>query len=206
MPRLNYRVVSCEGGDQCGKADAVLRFREKFLNRGVSVTFSSFPIYASPFGTCIRKFLRQGLEDFDFLPEKELKIKMALYSLDRLQLLDIVLSNPEYKKTLILLDRSSFSNAVTLAYGIVNVKDLDNEEIQKLVEYAFWLDNLMIKKLNLKNCVVQMVALDSCWSNVRHEEMDINENEDVQRMTEKTYDLFQDKVGEGVEADYNKDR
>lgn len=197
MSRQSYRVISCEGGDQCGKADAVLTFRKKFLERGVSVTFSSFPMYASPFGTCIRKFLRNGLEDFNFDPKRELKIKMSLYALDRLQFLDVILSDPIYKQTLILLDRSSFSNAVTLAYGIVNIKDLTNDEIDKYVKYAFWLDNLMIKKLRLENCVVQMVAIDNSWSNVRNEKKDINENIDVQRMTDKSYDLFQDRVGSG---------
>jgi thymidylate kinase len=72
MSRLSYRVISCEGGDQCGKGDAILTFRKKFLERGVSITFSSFPLYASPFGTCIRKFLNNGMDDFDFSSRKGL--------------------------------------------------------------------------------------------------------------------------------------
>lgn len=198
MSRLSYRVISCEGGDQCGKGDAILTFRKKFLERGVSITFSSFPLYASPFGTCIRKFLNNGMDDFDFSSRKGLKIKMALYALNRLELLDVLLANPEYKKTLILFDRSSFSNAVTLAYGIVNIRDLTNEEIDKFVKYAFWLDGLMIRKLKLRNCIVQMIALNSSWENLRSGgQRDIYENPDVQAMTEKTYDLFQGKVGDG---------
>jgi thymidylate kinase len=198
MPKRNYRVVSCEGGDQCGKGDAILTFRQKFLKEGVSVTFSSFPIYATPFGTAIRKFLNSGMETFNFDPRRDLKIKMSLYALNRLEFLDIVLSNPEYKKTLILLDRSSFSNAVTLAYGVVNIEDLSNEEIEEYIKYAFWLDNLMIRKLRLKDCVVQMVALSAKWDKDKErKQKDIYENPDVQSMTEKTYDLFQEKVGEG---------
>jgi thymidylate kinase len=198
MPKRNYRVVSCEGGDQCGKGDAILTFRKKFLGRGVSITFSSFPIYATPFGTCIRKFLKSGMEAFNFDSRKELKIKMALYALNRLEFLDIILSNPEYKNTLILLDRSSFSNAVTLAYGIVNIEDLTDEEIEEYVKFAFWLDNLMIRKLKLKDCVVQMIVLDSEWDySGDRVQKDITENRDVQEMTEKTYDIYQDKVGEG---------
>jgi len=198
MPRQSYRVVSCEGGDQCGKADAILGFLKRFQERGVSITYSSFPIYASPFGTVIRKFLKNGLDDFNFPPMEELKIKMALYALDRLQFLDVVLSNPEYKKTLILLDRSSFSNAVTLAYGIVNIKDFRRkEDMNSFLRYAFWVDSLMIRKLGLKNCVVQMVSSDNSWENVRGEEHDINENTDVQRITEETYKIHQEKVGDG---------
>ena len=60
MKTGSYRVVSCEGGDQCGKADAILGFLKKFEERGVSITYSSFPIYASPFGTVIRKFLKNN--------------------------------------------------------------------------------------------------------------------------------------------------
>jgi len=198
MRSKNYKVVSCEGGDQFGKADAILTFSKKFLESGVSITYSSFPIYASPFGTVIRKFLKNGLDDFKFSPVKELKIKMALYALDRLQFLDIVLSNPEFKKTLILLDRSSFSNAVTLAYGIVNIKDFKwKEDIDFFLRYAFWVDNLMIRKLGLKHCVVQMVSSDNSWDNIRHEEHDINENVDVQRVTEEIYKIYQKKIGEG---------
>lgn len=198
MSKQSYRVVSCEGGDQCGKGDAILTFRKKFLEEGVSIIFSSFPIYATPFGTCVRKFLNNGMEAFDFDPRKELKVKMALYALDRLQFLDVILSNPEYKKVLILLDRSSFSSAVTLAYGVVNIKDLTNEEINEYIKYALWLDNLMIRKLRLKECVVQMIALNTSWDNLRDGgQKDINENVDIQTMTEKTYDLFQDEIGEG---------
>jgi hypothetical protein len=198
MPRRNYKVVSCEGGDQCGKGDAILTFREKFLKKGVSITFSSFPIYATPFGTVIRKFLNNGMEVFNFKPRRELKIKMALYALNRLEFLDIILSNNQYKKTLILLDRSSFSNAVTLAYGIINIEDLTNKEIKEYIKYAFWLDSLMIRKLRLKDCVVQMIALNKSWDNLREGgQKDINENVDIQTMTEKTYDLFQDEVGKG---------
>jgi len=197
MPKRNYRVISCEGGDQFGKADAILTFSKKFLERGVSITFSSFPIYASPFGTIIREFLKNGMQDFQFPPIKELRIKMALYALDRLQFLDVLLSNPEYKKTLILLDRSSFSNAVTLAYGIVYIDGLKKKEIENLVKYAFWLDGLMIRKLKLKNCIAQMVSSDDSWSNVRNEQKDINENAEVQRVTDKAYNLYQKRIGEG---------
>jgi len=197
MEGRNYRVVSCEGGDQFGKADAILTFAKKFTERGVSITFSSFPMYASPFGTVIRKFLRNGLEDFKFEPEKELKTKMALYALDRLQFLDVVLSNPEYKKTLILLDRSSFSNAVTIAYGITHIENLKKKDIEDLTNYAFWLDGLMMRKLGLKKCVIQMVSSSEVWKNVRKEEQDINENLEVQKATDKMYDIYRERVGKG---------
>jgi thymidylate kinase len=198
MSKRHYKVVSCEGGDQCGKGDAILTFRKKFLEKGVSITYSSFPMYSTPFGTSIRKFLNNGMEAFNFDSKRELKIKMALYALNRLEFLDIILTDNKFKNTLILLDRSPFSNAVTLAYGIVNIEKLSNKEIREYVEYAFWLEKLMIRKLKLKDCVVQMIALNKSWDNLREGgQRDINENNDIQAMTEKTYDLFQDEVGEG---------
>lgn len=197
MKTGSYRVVSCEGGDQCGKADAILGFLKKFEERGVSITYSSFPIYASPFGTVIRKFLKNGLSDFNFDQKDELKIKMALYALDRLQFLDVILQNPDYKETLVVLDRSSFSNAVTLAYGVVYMKDLTDKELNSLVRYALWLDNLMIKKLHLEKCVIQMLSEADVWENVRHEDMDINENVEIQRVTDEMYELYEERVGIG---------
>lgn len=197
MDRGNYRVVSCEGGDQFGKADAILTFSRKFTEKGVSITFCSFPIYATPLGTVIRKFLRNGLEDFGFEPTKELKIKMALYALDRLQFLDIILANKKYRETLILLDRSCFSNAVTIAYGLAYQKNLRKKEIIDLIDYALWLEGLMIKKLGLKKCVVQMISSSSNWKNERNEGKDINENLRVQKATEKVYSLYKKKIGDG---------
>jgi thymidylate kinase len=77
MSRLSYRVISCEGGDQCGKGDAILTFRKKFLERGVSITFSSFPLYASPFDRYKEIFNNGWL--ISISPPEGLKIKMALY-------------------------------------------------------------------------------------------------------------------------------
>lgn len=156
-----------------------------------------FLFYASPFGTVIRKFLKNGLSDFNFNPRQELKIKMALHALDRLQFLDVILQNPNYKETLVVLDRSSFSNAVTLAYGVVNIKDLGDEELNKLVKYALWLDSLMIKKLHLEKCVIQILSEADKWENVRHEKSDINENIEVQKATNKTYRLYEKRIGLG---------
>lgn len=197
MRSKNYKVVSCEGGDQCGKADAILGFLKKFEERGVSITFSSFPIYASPFGTVIRKFLKNGLDDFNFNPRDELKIKMALYALDRLQFLDVILQNSEYKTTLIVLDRSSFSSAVTIAYGMVNIDDFTEKDFKNSIKYALWADNLMIKRLHLDRCVVQMLSEADKWENVREEKKDINENKEVQIATTKAYKFMEDRIGEG---------
>ncbi len=198
MATNNYRVLSCEGGDQVGKGDAISNLSEGLLRSGIPITYSSFPIYATPLGTTIRMFLKNGLDEFKFDKIKELKVKMALYALNRLEFMEILLSNPLYKKTLILLDRSSFSNAVTIGYGLATVEKLKNSKtVEELINYALNLDSFMIKKLGLGNCVVQMVLEDSNWENVRKEKSDINENDDVQVFSEKIYDTYQKKIGKG---------
>ncbi|MBU1119760.1 hypothetical protein KKA50_00990 [Patescibacteria group bacterium] len=198
MPNANYKVIVCEGGDQVGKADAILTFSEKMMDMDVPVTYASFPIYATPIGASIRLFLRNGLDDLNLPKIEELKVKMALYALNRLEFMDVLLSHSFYKKTLILLDRSPFSNAVTIAYGLTNMEEAkDAKIIDGLIDYALELDQLMIKKMKLDNCVVQMVSEDRSWDNVRNETADINENIEVQKASDQTYKMYAERVGAG---------
>jgi thymidylate kinase len=142
----NYKVIVCEGGDQVGKADAILTFSEKMLDLGIPVTYSSFPIYATPFGTIIRLFLRQGLDYLKLDKNRELKAKMAMYALNRLEYMDVFLTHIRTRDTLILLDRSPFSNAVTIAYGLANMPEVRDEKIlNELIDFALKLDEFMIK-------------------------------------------------------------
>lgn len=194
----NYKVIVCEGGDQVGKADAILTFSEKMLDLGIPVTYSSFPIYATPFGTIIRLFLRQGLDDLKLDKNRELKVKMAMYALNRLEYVDVLLAHKKTKDTLILLDRSPFSNAVTIAYGLANMPEVRDEKIlNELIDFALKLDGFMIKTMKLTNCVVQMVSEDRSWDNVRKETADINENEDVQAAADRIYGMYAQRFGKG---------
>jgi len=198
MTNSSYRTVVCEGGDQVGKADAILTFSEKMMTMGVPVTYASFPIYATPIGASIRLFLRSGINELNIPKLEELKVKMALYALNRLEFMDVLLSHPFYKKTLILLDRSPYSNAVTIAYGLANTEEAkDIKTINELIDFALKLEKLMIKKMKLDNCVVQMVSEDRSWDNVRNETADINENKEVQKASDQIYEMYAQRVGEG---------
>lgn len=198
MTNTSYRTVVCEGGDQVGKADAILTFSNKIMEMGVPVTYASFPIYATPIGASIRLFLRHGIDELQLPKLEELKIKMALYALNRLEFMDVLLSHPFYKKTLILLDRSPFSNAVTIAYGLANTEEAqDIKTINELIDFALRLEKLMIKKMNLGSCVVQMVSEDSNWDNVRNETADINENVEVQKASDQIYKMYAKRIGKG---------
>lgn len=193
----NYRVVSFEGGDQVGKGDAVLNLSSKLLSLGIPVTYSSFPIYATPLGTMVRFALKGGLSNFNLDKKRELKIRMALFALNRLEFMEVLLSNPKYKKTLIMLDRSSFSNSVTLGYGLSTIEDITKKEIEEFVEYFLWLDSFMIKKMNLANCVIQLATKDGDWKNSRGEAIDEYEKSNVQENSEKIYGICEKKFGDG---------
>jgi hypothetical protein len=193
----DYKTVCVEGGDQVGKADAVLNFSSKVLEQGTSVTYISFPVYASPFGGSIRMFLRNGLESMDMDPYEELSTKMAMYALDRLQIFDVLLSEKKYRDSLIIMDRSPFSNAVTIGYGIANIQDIAEGDVQDFVQYALALEGDMIKKFSFDECVLHLISTSSVWGNVRGERRDINENSDVQLATEKAYNLYGEIIGDG---------
>ncbi len=198
MTNTSYRAVVCEGGDQVGKADAILTFSEKMIDMGVPVTYASFPMYASPIGTIIRLFLRQGLNDCKISKMEELKVMMSLYALNRLECFDFLLSHPKYKQTLLLFDRGPFSIAITIAYGLVNIEEAKESKIvNQLIDYALSIEKTMIKKLNLDNCVVQLVPEEQVWNNSRNAKFDINENQEVQKASDEIYSMYAKRVGAG---------
>lgn len=192
-------MVCCEGGDQVGKADMILALSERLLSEGNLVTYSSFPIYASPWGAVVRYSLKSGLGDFSFDSlSDELKTRMSFFALNRLEFMEILLSNPRYKDTIILLDRSPFSLAVTIGYGLANEDGVnEREKVNELIDYALDLEKFMIKKMNLKNCVVQLSSKNRDWEHIRSEKGDIFERKGVQDGAEEVYHLYADRIGEG---------
>lgn len=200
MSRIsNYGVVCCEGGDQVGKADMILALSDRLLSEGNLVTYSSFPLYASPWGAVVRYSLKNGLEDFSFSSlSDELKTRMSFFALNRLEFMDVLLSNPRYKDTIILLDRSPFSLAVTIGYGLASEDDVnEKEKVNELIDYALDLEKFMIKKMNLKNCVVQLSSENREWEHIRSEKGDMFERKGVQDGAEIVYQLYADRIGEG---------
>lgn len=193
----NYRVLSCEGGDQVGKADAIITLGEQMLLKGISITSASFPIYATPIGNTIRIMLKNGGGEFGLSHEDELIIKMALFALNRLEFLDIFLSEEKYKRTLIVFDRSAFSNALTIAYAISTIPRIDEKKIKETVDLALRLDSLFIDSLNLKNCVVQLVSKQKNWKNTRGKGADLHESTEVQARCDHVYEIYEGRVGPG---------
>ncbi len=201
----HYKVLSCEGADQVGKADAILNLRNRLANNSISVTYSSFPIYASPFGTTIRLFLKNGINNLNISHMDELRVRMTLFALDRLEFLDVLLSNEKYKDTFVILDRSCFSNALTIAYGMSSFKDITEKDAEELVKNNLEFESFMIKALNLKKCVVQLISKENKWGNIRSKNADQHERREVQEMSDYTYSLYAKKVGEGWNQIVTKD-
>lgn len=190
-------MVSFEGGDQVGKADALLTLASKLLSVGISVTAAGFPIYATPLGNMIRVFLKEGGEKFGLSHRDELIVKMSLFALNRLEFLDAILGNDKYKDTVILFDRSSFSNAVTISYALYTMPEIKEVEIREMVDLALSLDKFMIDSLRLKECVVQLLVKEKNWKNTRGKEEDLHERKEVQKFCESIYSIYEEKVGKG---------
>jgi thymidylate kinase len=197
----NYRVVSFEGGDQVGKGDAINFFSKKLIEQeGTDVVISSFPIYATPIGNTIKTLLKEGGEKFNLNHREELEVKMALFALNRLEFLEVFLKQDISEETLILFDRSAFSNALTIAYGGVRGQTL--QEAEELVKKALNLDALLIDTLSLDNCVIQLVTDKEEWGSNRKGETDLHESPDVQKYATFVYSLYEGIIGDGWKRVY----
>jgi len=199
----NYRVVSFEGGDQVGKGDALNFFSEKLIEKeDIDIVISSFPIYATPIGSTIRTLLKEGGEKFSLDHREELEVKMALFALNRLEFLDVFLEQDISEETLILFDRSAFSNALTIAYAMKEIPYLTPQDVKELVKTALSLDALLIDTLSLNKCVVQLVTDKDEWGNNRGGEVDLHESPDVQKYATFVYSIYEQIVEDGWKRVY----
>jgi len=193
MGAESYGSICIEGGDHLGKGDATSKLREGLELEGINTTYVSFQIYSTPLGTCIRSMLKDGsISEKTVSKENNLEIRMALFALNRLEFLDIYLSEPKYWNTLLLFDRSSFSNAVTIGYGISLEGELDRRKMQEYINIALDLDSLMISKLGLDRCIVQLKMENREWMNMREKEADIHEKKEVQERTSEVYGMYKE--------------
>ncbi len=180
-----------------GKADALNFLSDRLIEQNVNIVTSSFPIYATPIGNTIRVLLKEGGSQFDLTAREELEVKMSLFALNRLEFLEAFLSEGIDEDTLILFDRSAFSNALTIAYAMKEIPNLDRDEVGALVNVALGLDSLLVETLGLKRCVVQLVSENQNWKSARKEEVDLHENSKVQEYANYVYSIYQDIVGNG---------
>lgn len=197
MEIKSYGSVCIEGGDQVGKGDATSGLLKELESENINLTYSSFPIYATPIGASIRELLKNGCPEEILSSENNLETRIALFALNRLEFLDIYLSDEKFKDSLLVFDRSPFSNAVTIGYGASLMENFNEEEVMKYINMAMDYDSLMISMLGLDRCVVQLKSERRDWENMREKESDQYEKKDVQERCEEVYGMYKDIVGSG---------
>lgn len=196
--------VDFEGSDQVGKGDAVKNFSLQLSSLGFPVFVISFPYYATPLGFLIRQILLNGFDDSIHIDSKRvLNIKMALFALNRLEILNCILSLKQ--PYIFLFDRGPFSNALTISYHLFSAEK-EFERVQEFVNTAISLDEFFLKQLNINNCVIRLKYSDIQWEKSRKGEVsDLHERKEVQDISEYVYTIIEKSVGEGWKNITTKD-
>lgn len=200
-----YGSLCLEGGDQVGKADATNRLVEELEKQKINLTFTSFPIYSTPIGTSIRFLLKNGCPDDILSKDSSLETRIALFALNRLEYMDVLLGSKKFCDTFLLFDRSPFSNALTISYGLSSFGDMNSDEVSNYIDLSLNYDSLMISKLGLDRCVVQLQSKKQNWDNVRVEEGDQYEREEVQEKCDYVYEGYKKIIGDGWHQVVTKD-
>ncbi|OGC45085.1 hypothetical protein A3J98_01805 [candidate division WS6 bacterium RIFOXYC1_FULL_33_10] len=189
-----FKSIDIEGSDQVGKGDAVKNLAQEYCNNGIDTTVVSLPYYASPIGYCIRTTLKEGLNpDMNIEREREVHIKMSLFALNRLEILNSILSNPN--KGIYLFDRGPFSNALTIGYALTEGQN--GNEIEDLADTALDLDKYFREVLNIDRCVIRLQTEEKKWTQSRLEKADLYEKSDVQEKSKEVYSIFEQRIGDG---------
>jgi len=204
--KSNYglRGILFEGGDQVGKGDAALNTARELASLGEDVVLISFPFYATPIGSTIRLVLSGGYEEFKDIPAmkgsignlRQVECVMALFALNRLETLSFLSDYQEKSNVIPILDRGPFSHALTIAYNVASGV-ISEEEIEKVVDTAVFLDHEFAEILGLDNCVIQLRRANSTWSATRGGGEDVYECVEVQDICDDIYSKFAKKIGEG---------
>lgn len=199
-----------EGGDQIGKGDVTDYLFRKLNEEDINVFKLSFPMYATPFGTIVRKTLEEGFpKTLDIVKtegtKRGIEIKMMLFALNRLEALGSILSNFKNKETYFLLDRSPYSHAVTISYGLGGLKCIRQREVDDLVRLMFKSEQLFLEKLGLSECVIHLMA-DHGKEGWRKERSDgdLYEVKEVQKIVDDIYAKIGRVVGSGWNRIYTK--
>ena len=190
---LKYNSIDIEGPDQVGKGDAVNNIACELSKNGIETTVISFPYYATPIGNIIKCVLKEGIpEEVEMEKDSEVEVKMALFALNRLEILNCIEAQP--KSDICLFDRRPFSNALTISYSLRS--GLKEEDLDGLVAKAMCFDSHFRNVLNIDNCVIHLQTKNTEWVQSR-KEGDLYERKDVQELSEYIYSKFEEYVGEG---------
>ncbi|PKN03104.1 hypothetical protein CVU76_03755 [Candidatus Dojkabacteria bacterium HGW-Dojkabacteria-1] len=183
--------IDVEGGDQVGKGDAVGNIAKELASEGYDVCIVSFPCYATPVGNAVREVLKNDhLNHMGLDSQEALSSKMALFALNRLEVLNFLIQ--QKSDCVYVFDRGPFSNALTIAYAYA--KGLSHINSESLVEEALSFDSFFRQKMLVDNCVIRLFNNASNWSKER-EDGDLHESKDVQDISEGIYRVFGQRIG-----------
>jgi thymidylate kinase len=201
---VNCISVVIEGADQVGKGDTTHNLLEVLMSYSIPVFRLSFPQYATPFGSAIRLFLKNGVDNIYSLSHingtrREIEIRMMMFALDRLQALESILRRTNVENSVLLLDRGPYSNALTIAYGMSVVDAITDHDISEMAKLGFEMEKYLINSLDLDKCVIQLTATHGKegWSSLRGGEEDQYEKREIQENADKAYKEFSKLVGKG---------
>jgi thymidylate kinase len=195
------KSIVIEGGDHLGKGTVCENIAKHLSENGVECMPLSFPNYGLPLGASVRKFLSTGYfeRETDLANEEIVYIKRAIFALNRLEVANLLLSSSEFKGKVLVWDRSSYSNAVSIGYYLYSEGMNVDEATKEGVETAFQMEYFLRESFNTDNCVLRLIRSESKWEAQREEREDIHENSEVQDLSDSVYDLYRDLVGEGWE-------
>lgn len=201
---MKYNCINFEGLDQVGKGDAVKNLSLEIAKNGYRTCVISFPYYATPIGYIIRDFLVNGFpKGLKLSKRDEIETKMAIFALNRLEILSCIVSNKEFD--VYVFDRGPYSAALTIGYHIFQNK----KEFMNVVEYVnkgLEFDKYFREILNTDNCVIYLKHKGIEWKRSRSlDNGDLYERLEVQDISSHVYDIMEKRVGEGWNTVITKD-
>lgn len=203
QPKTQSIVI--EGGDQVGKGTALENLLNYLSEEGVETLPLSFPNYGTPVGAAIRIVqTTRCLEERGLESDEVIKCKMALYALNRLEVINFVLEKEDQGKTYVW-DRSAYSNAVSLGYHYSCTGNRVDSKVEENIETALEMDEFLRKSFNTDNCIIRLQMSGESWKPQRGEGEDNHEKSDVQELSNQIYDLYREKIGEGWKDVVTKD-
>ena len=207
---MSFHSIVIEGGDQVGKGDVTHYLLRTLCEKNIPIHKLSFPLYSSPFGAIVRRNLEQGFLGIPKLEEtigtkRELELKMVAYALNRLEALESLLRHLKNVDTYLLLDRSTYSLALTIAYGLGGVKSISKDDVNDLINTGLSFENLFLETLDMKKCVLHLIAEHGKegWKKSRTDG-DLYEKKEVQEVADDVYNELANIVGEGWNRVYTK--
>jgi hypothetical protein len=158
----------------------------------------------------VRKTLEQSFKNIPELnsiigTRREIELKMVEFALNRLEALDSILRRFENKEAYFLLDRSPYSMAVTISYGLASTQGVQKDDVDDLIKIGFNLDQLFLETLNARECVIHLMADYGKigWIKSRTDG-DLYETKEVQEIVDGIYHKIAQEVGKGWSKIYTK--